>query len=456
LFFEALEQRTLLAGDVTAFVVDGDLVIRGSNDDNQIEISAIGNGIDITPTGVKITPLEDTTINGAAETVVLSGITDDWRINLRHGNNKLVTPTPRPPPPPRLYITHVYPPQRDWYPAIAPILTVPDDLIVNTGHGNDEIDVKKLVVHGDARVSLRDGSNQVFLGTETSRIAIYGDLRIKTGAGSDFIRLGAGSAQNLNIKTGDGNDVVTVGGQLSALLRRTPLPHTPVPPIHFQQVSTASTADSDLASSPKLPFLSPTTFRANRIAKIETGAGHDTVNVTLSAQKLGVHLRAGDDALFVQTLRARSLWVRGDTGDDVINLENLSISRRARVITDAGNDDVTVANDATVDRAFFDLGSHDDKLAILDGFSTSEFVGALGDGEDEFTVDLGCQSLRHDIPTGLILRLYPDAQIVGSVDAGAGTDIFSHDESTAELEFFNFESEVVLPDSCPPLTVPPE
>src|SRR5262249_3150905 len=85
--FESLEQRNLLAGDVTASIVHGDLVIKGDDLANGITITAGTNAGTVVITGVDAGG-SSTTVNGTANgTVTLSGFTDDLKINMNGGDD---------------------------------------------------------------------------------------------------------------------------------------------------------------------------------------------------------------------------------------------------------------------------------------------------------------------------------------------------------------------------------
>ncbi len=79
---EQLETRTALAGNVTAAVLGGNLVVNGDNQGADIAISQPSVG-KITLTG------DGTSINGSAGPVTFSGVTRDLRINFGKGNDSL-------------------------------------------------------------------------------------------------------------------------------------------------------------------------------------------------------------------------------------------------------------------------------------------------------------------------------------------------------------------------------
>ena len=75
---ESLERRVLLDGDVTAFIRDGDLIIRGDSADNRITITRAAAGV------IRVWGEDDTTVNGE-EFVDLRRMSDDLRIRMRQG-----------------------------------------------------------------------------------------------------------------------------------------------------------------------------------------------------------------------------------------------------------------------------------------------------------------------------------------------------------------------------------
>ena len=77
---ETLENRQMMAGDVSANVTGGgDLVLSGDNSDNQLVVVSTGIAGEYELRG-----LNNTTINGQ-QSVTVNGVDDDMRINLRGG-----------------------------------------------------------------------------------------------------------------------------------------------------------------------------------------------------------------------------------------------------------------------------------------------------------------------------------------------------------------------------------
>lgn len=102
--FESLESRTLLAGDVSAAVVDGDLIVQGDDLENIFTMVQIadpgGPGLPPgTAVAFEIIPDPTTSINGSDPGVgiIVSGITEDVEVHLGGGADELdIEGTPGP------------------------------------------------------------------------------------------------------------------------------------------------------------------------------------------------------------------------------------------------------------------------------------------------------------------------------------------------------------------------
>ncbi len=83
--YESLEKREVLAGNVTAAIVGGNLVISGDDNHNNIEI--VGTGV---PGEFRVIGLDlagATLINGAAGPATFRGVMGGILINARGGND---------------------------------------------------------------------------------------------------------------------------------------------------------------------------------------------------------------------------------------------------------------------------------------------------------------------------------------------------------------------------------
>ncbi|MBW3540489.1 MAG: peptidylprolyl isomerase [Planctomycetes bacterium] len=146
---ERLERRTMLAGNVLAELVGGDLILTGDGADNSFAVSAVAGD-------VRIQGLEGTTINGSADPFV----------------------------------------------GIAGGTSVPRNLVIRGGDGNDKILVGAgVAVGGEVLVEAGDGNDTINL----NGLAVQGRIVIRGGAGDDGVSLidtGAGGDIRIDGETG--------------------------------------------------------------------------------------------------------------------------------------------------------------------------------------------------------------------------------------------------------------
>jgi hypothetical protein len=221
---EKLEYRLQLAGDVQAVLTSlGDLRITGTNDSNQIMVTAdvAGNVL------VRGMPGTGTTVNGVPQVVFME--TDDARIqhnvniNLRRGDNYL---------------------------EIDDVLIL-GDLRVRSGAGLDTIGIIDTQVGDDTSLVTGAGADLVGL----VRDVFAGQLSIVTGSGADAVGFASCSEtrERLMINTGSDFDIVLLEGH------------------HYGTVSVATGASADR--------LVVNRIESNGNASLLVGAGDDYVLV---------------------------------------------------------------------------------------------------------------------------------------------------------------------------------
>src|SRR5437762_3371716 len=89
LALESLEDRQMMTGNVLVSVSGGDLVVTGDSGANELRIiQSLQNGAPIAGRFF-ITGQNGTTINGQATGQFFQNVTDDLRINLNGGNDRL-------------------------------------------------------------------------------------------------------------------------------------------------------------------------------------------------------------------------------------------------------------------------------------------------------------------------------------------------------------------------------
>ncbi|MCA9262872.1 MAG: hypothetical protein KDA60_03445 [Planctomycetales bacterium] len=174
---ESLENRRMMAGDVSVDVTGGgDLRIDGDNASNEIVI----RGTDVQGR-FEIRGKQGTLVNGQ-QSIVVDGVTDDVRINLRNGDNRLEI--------------EAGPQESD--------VTINDDLQIRTGNGSDVILLDEVRVLGTASINT-GGGDDGFLGSE---IRINGDFRWNSGSGDDVLLMDRMTIRGrMRANMGSGDDV---------------------------------------------------------------------------------------------------------------------------------------------------------------------------------------------------------------------------------------------------------
>jgi hypothetical protein len=177
---EALESRAMMAGNVTAAVVGGNLLIRGDNQFNDIAITAGPN-----PGDFLITGNNGTTVNGSSAPITESGVTRNVMIafkkagcTLKIGDSQDQT------------------------------LSIPGQLAIGAGSGNNTIDLENLQIGGNLNVGLGNGQNTLTVDSVTARAALIG-----AGSGGDTVTISNTTVtKEFLVGTGNGSDTVTITG----------------------------------------------------------------------------------------------------------------------------------------------------------------------------------------------------------------------------------------------------
>lgn len=240
------------AGNVEAHVVGGKLVIVGDDESNGISITSDFNTTD--EDFVTISGDETTTVNGT-DSFVAQNVNGKVTIKLGNGDDTLV---------------------------IGETLDFPDDLAIDTGRGDDSIDL-----------------------TDTRAL---GKLKIKMGDGDDSLSTSVAVAgKALSVSMGDGNDDYFMGDAFSAGTK-----------------GSVSMGDGN-----------DTLFMDNLIEgklAVNMGAGNDTVNADgMFTDRFDLSLGAGDDQFTNQADFEDDVKLNGGKGSDT--LEDLGATFAAGLVT---------------------------------------------------------------------------------------------------------------------------
>jgi hypothetical protein len=305
ILFEHLESRCVLAGNVTAELIDGSLHLTGD---------VLGNGIAITGTE---TPGE-VRVSGTPATVH-----DQTLINGQ---------------------------------AVSFIFLVTNDIVINTGDGNDGIEVAKVVLAG-----------------------------------------------NLTIDAGDGVDYVGVGSSRSASGQDWSAP-VPWPPageiVPGQLITSPSPPYGPLAIMPPEPFYTPLHHSPGHVQiigelRVETGDGSDNVFVGGTSVGADVYVRTGgsNDFFVVRIVGARNLDLGMARGADLVNIAVLATRGTMTLETGFDNDIVSLVNShARGATALLGSDGHN-HFAVSGCLFDGTLYGAFGDQSDRMII-------RHSVMNG--------------------------------------------------------
>jgi hypothetical protein len=169
----------LLAGDVTAQIVRGDLVIRGDNADNGITITAGTVAGTVVITGINAGGAA-TNVNGTANgSVTLSGVTDDFKIKMKGGNDIVTLSN----------------------------LTIRNSLKLKLGKGNDTATLTSVTVSDEAEIRARRGDDNLMITN-----SIFEEFEVRMGQGNDDLGISGTTVHDkTNLKGGRGTNLLTTG-----------------------------------------------------------------------------------------------------------------------------------------------------------------------------------------------------------------------------------------------------
>jgi len=203
LSFDLLESRTLLAGNVTANVVGGSLIVTGDDLDNRFIISQFQR-----PAGefFLVAQGDDTTFNGQPN-VVVNGVTKDIRISTMGGNDAVGLVDVEVP---GSLLFDGGEGNNDLVGRLfgRKTTTIGKHLTVTNGNGLDKTQFDNASIRGNVNVTNGDGgSSTEFKGCELS------SLTIQSGGGADEVEVGETIVRkNLSVRSGDGDTEIDIEG----------------------------------------------------------------------------------------------------------------------------------------------------------------------------------------------------------------------------------------------------
>jgi hypothetical protein len=191
--FQQLESRMLMSGDVTVAVKHGALVVTGDNSDNRIEITQVGDG-QYQVANYSSIFYGDTSINGQSTPQTFSGVTGDFKINFKNGDNYVAI-----------------------YPQPGGSLTLPGNLRINFGStGSDGAELDSATVAGG--VFVNGQSANVLTSLENCNI---GSANFNGGRNDVKVNLGSGQGTLTTIDNSVERDVSFIGSGAGLQMQNT-------------------------------------------------------------------------------------------------------------------------------------------------------------------------------------------------------------------------------------------
>lgn len=304
---ETLESRALLAGDISAHVFGGVLVLVGDSADNGVKIQVSGDSLEVIGTDAGGAA---TTINGQTS-FIANGVTGGLAAWLRNGNDSLAF-------------------------GDGSAVTIPGTVVVGTGNGDDSIS-GSLNNGGRAILTTGAGSDNVSLTDSVlGSLAITTDFWGSANPEGDTVSLdGVQANRGAVIGTGGGNDTVDISGESAFPM--------------FLSIATGDGVDEvSLTGTAEAPVT------VGNALIIATGRGNDVVNaayvavdgvatisnlsgnatVTLdhvdATDGLFAWLGSGDDSLAISNSSSARAGLGGGAGSDTLTLDTNSFTRLSK------------------------------------------------------------------------------------------------------------------------------
>ena len=320
---ENLENRQLLAGDITTQIVDGNLVVSGDELDNHVHISSGENPGEYVLRGLPDGNGTATFVDGVEGVpVLIEGVSGGVVVDLGDGNDGVTVDHAR--------FRHLA------------INTGGDDDVVRIGLAPEPPPAPDGQTDSGPSDAPRNGP------PGDASVVVQGRYVIATGEGNDTVVQRNARAGAQAIITGDGDDTVVFN------------PPEATPPGDDgadENDPAAGSANTDDAPT-------PASVHVRSRLMIRTGAGADNVMLRdVHAGLIQVGTGADNDQLHLNHVQARGgIAIRTGGGDDMAGLENVH-SRRVWIRTGDGVDNVAI-RDSVFAILAVRLGDGDDSLGL--------------------------------------------------------------------------------------------
>jgi hypothetical protein len=340
LHVESLENRCLLAGNVSVSVSGSDLNITGDNLANtitvesigsdQVQVRGFGTSVNGSPDAIKTFNVSGSInlhMNGGADVVRVTNlvIQDNLNVDLGPGSNELL-----------LGQSAAGDNLRFGGTASGPLYVQDNESVVGNIH-NDRVFQSNLHVQGVGTVSLGDGDDTVQLDRpsgSTANVEYGGLFQLFTGAGADSV--------SINGLVVDDNMVVTDGSGAANVSITNMDVHGNL------TLTTANLADS----------ISIQNTNVQNTLTINSQGGYDNLSVSAIADRLAIYSGAGNDQVHVSSANVNVLNAALGAGADQLDLLSDTTNKIFAYGGD-GDDLFLVRNTRAVD-AYFNGDAGDD------------------------------------------------------------------------------------------------
>jgi hypothetical protein len=395
---ESLEDRSLLAGTVAAFVSNGDLFIRGDNSANGVAIRQVDIGA-YEVTGFALGG-SATLINGSASPQVITGIVGDFNIDLFAGSDILVVSNDLVASmtlatelnggvpviiPPSLVIPD---------PSVDAVQThVPRNMIVKMNGGDDGLGVNVEVGGGGDGggwwADLSVGLDRVAI----ERSTIHNHLTLLAGAGADNARIVDSSiTKAVRMFMENGNDEFAADGMSAGPTTVDMGAHTD---LMARVVNSSTTGELLMIGDSGNDRFEINEFVGSRVS-ILAGLGSDTINVGAATitTNLSIDGLDGHDTVTLGTAFGLSgplnvggnLWADLGLGQDVLLAGDVTVGKSSIITGSVGIDRVDLTAFSVDDDLTIDTGDGSDQVTLDDVDVVDNWFAFLGAGNDTLSV----------------------------------------------------------------------
>ncbi len=347
--FENLESKLLLAADLHASVVDGDLVVVGSKGDDDLLIQAAPDN----PNTWTVTAASNDSINGGqpGEAVVLSGVTGSLRVSLRSGNDKLTVEGP------------------------SQLASLPRSLHIRSGDGANQILVSNLAIGNDFSFRTGAGSDRIVV----RRTEIAEQVVVRSGAGADSIAL----------------EEVTVGGSVDV--------HAGGGRYNDEMTVRATTVAEDLLfrSTRGDNHLGVDSVNVGNRIRVHLGPGNDHLAFGSLEEPPFMTGVWPQPPRHQTTIFTQQLQIHTSSGNDTVEIADTEVSRHLRASLGDDDDRLTVHCATVGGNGIIDAGKGDDVVEAGAWVHGSSYTSSLWPfaGETDLDGGQGNDTLRQS-PSG--------------------------------------------------------